>query len=245
MNLIEQETQPYAASYRKGFIYKITNSVNGKIYIGKTFKTPELRFRVHSRGYFAISRAIKKYGLSNFTLSVIDNADNPAELSCKETMWIELFGSFGPRGYNLTVGGEGVLGLKFSEESRKKLSESHRGQIAWNKGKPFSIESRRRMSESHKNQKPRKGYKTTPEQRKRNSESHMGIGHTKESCHKISEGLKVAYRNGERQLGMKHRRWINCGSAERVISANDTLPSGWKFGRLPDVTRSRSLPRTP
>lgn len=123
-----------------GIIYKSTNKINGKIYIGQTSRTLKERAYEHNRlakidGDYnpLISRAIRKYGQDNFEWSVIDEADNLEELNQKEKDWIIHYRSFvgfvDSNGYNLTLGGDGRLGMKLSEESKRRMSERQIGEL--------------------------------------------------------------------------------------------------------------------
>lgn len=92
------------------YIYQITNQINGKIYIGKTERTIQERWREHCEDYLRercydrpLYRAMCKYGLSNFTIELLEETDNPEE---REIFWIEQKGSF-KHGYNATMGGDG------------------------------------------------------------------------------------------------------------------------------------------
>jgi len=117
-----------------GIIYKATNIINGKVYIGQTVKALEKRISGHYSNarknttpgsYFF--KAIRKHGEGAFKWDVIDEADNPDELNQKEIYWISHYNSNGKGGYNLTDGGEGVRGYKVTEEGverrRKVLKE--------------------------------------------------------------------------------------------------------------------------
>ena len=93
------------------FIYKITNLLNNKCYIGKTdVHTIEERFKEHiqdSRKYLErpLYRAFNKYGIENFKIEEIEQCS--VENSCeREKYWIEYYGSF-KYGYNATLGGDG------------------------------------------------------------------------------------------------------------------------------------------
>ena len=89
------------------WIYKITNIINNKIYIGQTIRPIEARFRRHINDainnkldtHFA--RAIRKYGAENFVCKVIDTATNQDELNKKERYWIQYYNSV-KDGYNET-----------------------------------------------------------------------------------------------------------------------------------------------
>lgn len=95
-----------------GFIYKITNKVNNKIYIGKTMTSIEKRFQEHIRESRKertenrpLYRAIRKYGKENFTIELVESC--PIEiLSDREIYWIDYFSSY-KEGYNATLGGDG------------------------------------------------------------------------------------------------------------------------------------------
>ena len=95
----------------RGFIYKITNKVNGKSYIGQTIQNVKERFYQHCAtkcskavSNMAIHRAIKKYGKSNFTVEVIEEIDS-ANLNDRERYWIKYYNSYN-NGYNSTKGGQ-------------------------------------------------------------------------------------------------------------------------------------------
>lgn len=140
-------------------IYVITNTINGKRYVGKTVKTIEKRFNEHMRcGGDAprLHSAIKKYGRDAFivrTLCVVSNGPdlNKAEKffigHCKTRAWL------GESGYNLTPGGDGILGgvhhprygikpedhpmfgRTHTPEARKRMSESRLGEKNFRYGK--------------------------------------------------------------------------------------------------------------
>jgi len=127
-------------------IYKITNSINSKVYIGQTIETLEKRWRRHTwnstikRNAMAITNAIIKYGKENFIIEQIDTAISIEELNEKEVLYIKEYNSISPNGYNLKDGGNN---RKLSEETKLKISIS-------NKGKKVSDETRKKLSESHK-----------------------------------------------------------------------------------------------
>ena len=93
-----------------GYIYKITNKVNGKIYIGQTVKTVEKRFQQHknnsNKSYFSqivLYRAFNKYGINNFICEQVEEVPNEL-LDEREKYWIEYYDSYF-NGYNSTLGG--------------------------------------------------------------------------------------------------------------------------------------------
>ena len=105
-----------------GYVYKITNNVNGKIYIGQTRVTEPQRWQQHiwhayndsDNDSLLLCRAIKKYGKENFTRTILEECDNQF-LNEREKYWINYFDSTNHDiGYNVAEGGKGHL--KYSNE---------------------------------------------------------------------------------------------------------------------------------
>lgn len=144
--------QPQPAG-QMGVIYKITNTLNGKSYIGKTRQGLGRRITQHKydskRGSLGIGAAIRKYGWENFTVEVLEEC--PIELlNEREIFWIAELNSKAPNGYNLTDGGDGGRGCSPSAETRAKLSAKMKGRPAHNKGQKMSAETCARMSATKK-----------------------------------------------------------------------------------------------
>lgn len=132
-------------------IYKVVNKINGKIYVGQTAKGLNLRIGQHIRGKGGIlSRALQKYGIQSFEIAIIDVCSSKKEMDEKEKYWIAMLRSKAPHGYNLTDGGDGILGCRRSEETRKKQSEAAAGTKNHNWGISPSEESNRKRSLSLK-----------------------------------------------------------------------------------------------
>ena len=129
-------------------IYKITNRINGKVYIGQTTRSIAIRWKQHctpsKHCCRLIYRAIQKYGKENFTVEQIDHAHSRDELNSKEQYWIQFYDSMNrEKGYNLTSGGDhpvfsdetkvkisrALIGKVVSEETRAKLSKAHKGKV--------------------------------------------------------------------------------------------------------------------
>lgn len=94
------------------YIYKVTNKLNGKIYIGKTLFSIEERWKQHCRDSRKelkerrpLYSAIRKYGEENFSIEQIEECSDSV-VNERETYWIEWYGSF-KCGYNATLGGDG------------------------------------------------------------------------------------------------------------------------------------------
>lgn len=155
-------------------IYKITNKMNGKVYIGQTTKTLELRWKQHCNAKSCcthLKNAIQKYGAENFTVEQIDIACTQSELNSKECFWIKHYNSVAPNGYNLTTGGEHPT---ITDVTREKLSKAHKGK------KPHAFDEvfRKKLSEFAKTRigekNPMYGRKHSDETKKRMSEVNVG-----------------------------------------------------------------------
>ena len=118
----------------KGIIYKATNLINGKIYIGKTVKTLKIRKTKHksaalnNKTIYPFYRAIRKYGFKNFEWKIIDYALTEEILFEMEKYYIKKLKTKAPDGYNSTDGGEGMSGLKHTDETKRKLSKHFNGR---------------------------------------------------------------------------------------------------------------------
>lgn len=95
-------------------VYKITNLINNKIYIGKS--------KYNKCDYYGsgvlIKKAINKYGINNFKKEIVEDCNNNDELNKKERFWINKFNSIVPNGYNIAFGGEG--GDNFTNNPNKE-----------------------------------------------------------------------------------------------------------------------------
>ena len=174
-------------------IYKITNKLNGKVYIGQS-RDIDARWRQHinAKDNYAIHNAIKKYGKENFKFEVL--LECPVDmLDVWERDMIALYDCMSPYGYNLTEGGEGC---KCSEETRLKLSNIR-------KGKHFSEETKHKISESMKGKK-RQPF--SAETKKKMSDVRKGIQLSEETRLKMSEAKKGKKRQ---PFSAEHKRKIS------------------------------------
>src|ERR1035437_10244585 len=147
-------------------IYKITNLINGKIYIGQTIGELNKRWSAHCRDnrYNSIlTNAIQKYGKENFIVEEIDGANSISELNYLEQHYIYMYNSLKPDGYNLHTGGNNHIA---SEETRSKMSDSAKKRpkmreetknkiISSLKGRTPSEETKLKISKSIKGRKHR------------------------------------------------------------------------------------------
>lgn len=87
-------------------VYKITNRLNGKIYVGQTRQPIEKRFLQHAHATTPLGAAMRQCGLENFTIEIIEECDTPAQTKAREIFWISVLKCKIPNGYNQSDGGE-------------------------------------------------------------------------------------------------------------------------------------------
>lgn len=159
-------------------VYKITNKINGKIYVGVTSKTIEKRFKEHCkhrkhRPDLCLYQAMNKYGVENFEIALV------TETYTEEDMWIlEIENIFFHQsfygtnlGYNMTFGGENYQ-MPFTSERREKISktlklfyENNPEAIIRLKNRIITPEMRKQNSVNAKNM--------TPESRERGRQTQL------------------------------------------------------------------------
>jgi len=115
--------------------------INGKNYIGFTSRNPQERWIEHQQSSrkYAIHYALKKYGVENFSFTVIFQSKDRSIVGDMETHFINEYQSYAPTGYNLTLGGDGGRSRVVGEDERKQISARFKGV----KKSPESIELRR------------------------------------------------------------------------------------------------------
>ena len=176
-----------------GYIYLIIDLTNWKKYVGQHhYHLEKLDSNYHGSGTI-ISKIYKKrpHTLKEVYLKTCYTQE---ELDEWEQYYIKFYDTLYPNGYNLTEGGNGCVAC---EETRKKISESNKGRIAPNKGKPMSEEQKRKLSEINK------GKHLSDETKRKMSEKRKGRHHTEESKKKMSESKKG------KQFSEEHRRKIS------------------------------------
>jgi group I intron endonuclease len=146
-----------------GKIYKITNIVNSKIYIGQTIQEKlEKRLTKHIRDArnkttnSALHNSIRKYGFENFVIELIeDKLTTKIDLDRKEKFWISSTKSnVKAIGYNLTNGGSGILGFRHSVATKNYMKERMSGNNNPFFGQRHSEKMKRFISESGKGRVP-------------------------------------------------------------------------------------------
>ena len=89
------------------YIYKITNRLNEKIYVGQTKQLIEKRFLQHCYENTPIGQAMRECGIRNFTIEIIERCETQAQLNEREKFWINALNAKQPNGYNVRNGGGG------------------------------------------------------------------------------------------------------------------------------------------
>lgn len=115
----------------KNIVYMIVNKINNKYYIGISSTSFYRRYSVglekHHNSH--LRRAIEKYGVENFDIILLEKeVENEEQLIKLEIGYIKKYQTVNPKyGYNKSYGGDGQLGVKFTEETKRKISEWHIG----------------------------------------------------------------------------------------------------------------------
>jgi len=142
----------------KGYIYRLTNTLNNKVYIGQTIDL-DRRYKEHiyyseHNSPMQIHAAIRKHGIINFRFDVIHTVQGEEDevklkLNMLESQEILAHNSY-KIGYNASLGGEGNYGLVHSEASRKIIGEKSRNRSAESNKKIGDAIRGRIMPESEK-----------------------------------------------------------------------------------------------
>lgn len=175
-------------------IYKITNKINGKMYVGQTVQDLKKRWNSHcakNNGCIRLHNSIKKYGKENFEVKVLVRCSSIEEMNHRESYYIKLLNALSPNGYNLTTGGKNK---RLSEETKEKISNSNKGK----KRSPYTKETRLKMSES------RMGRRLSKETKEKISESSIGKILSEETKEKIGDAHRGKFVSEETRLKMSN-----------------------------------------
>lgn len=197
-----------AESNRQWYIYKITNP-NGRVYIGKTLNYSQ-RLRqykcIQLKRQALITRSLLKYGFDKHQFEVIDSFIGTSEdCSSKEMFWIRSYMSNSckfpmQKGMNMTDGGEGVLGIKRSEEYKEQCRVR-------NIGKKLSDEHKKRISNALK------GRQLSP----------SGRVHSNEEKEKRASKLRGLKRTKQQVLNYRNAQAFLNGSKIEVTNTEDNI----------------------
>jgi group I intron endonuclease len=197
-------------------VYLITNKKNGKKYVGQhAGKDLESYWRrnvwLAETGYQGkrlLYRAIRKYGADGFEVEPLVIVGTKQEMDYYEIGLIKVWDTTNPeKGYNITHGGDGSLGVKMSKETRAKMSESRTGLIM-----PES--HRRKLSERNKGNKYALGRKMTKENHEKLLATHVGAKRSDEARERMRQAQLGKKQSEETKvkrepslLRGRHTRW--------------------------------------
>lgn len=193
-------------------IYKITNNLNQKIYIG-AHATRDLNDGYMGSGLH-IKRSIAKYGYENFSKEILSIHDTMEEMYSEEARVVnEMFVSRSDT-YNMRIGGRGnfhyINSLGLNKPQAKKASESFQRMLKEDPEFKARYTERQRLSHLRNNR-------------------WLGKRHKSDSCKLIGEKNKVS------QLGTRNSQygsiWITDGVLSKKIKSDDLIPEGWRKGR--------------
>lgn len=233
-------------------VYLITNKINGKQYVGQTVQSLDNRWKTHcsnASGCLAIKSAINKYGKENFIIEEIFKATSVEELNKTEQEFINKFNTLAPHGYNLKTGGNRPT---YSEESKKKMSESQMGRIPWNKGltkEDPRVASYIRGGEDHHywgKSSSRKGVKCSLETIDKISKANSGKKRAPEHLNAITTGRDAYYKtavfisivcheNGKTYKSIKLASkdlGIGLSSIYQVLNGSRNSVNGYTFSKV-------------
>jgi len=219
-------------------IYKVTNIINSKIYIGQTSKNSNISYLGSGP---IILKAIRKYGKDNFKKEIIEYCESKIQLNEREIYWISHYNSIDRNiGYNISTGGNGgnlgeIVNKKLSDYRKGKImakdkdgniflikSDDERyisgelvglvkGNIPYNKGIPMSEEQKEKLRK----------YKKTEEQKLKISISHSKRPKTKIIC--INDGLTYTMREACEKFNLTLPNVIN------VLKQRAKATKGYSF----------------
>jgi len=246
-----------------GLIYKITNLINNKIYIGQTVRSLQDRFRGHinqaesnkkSKDKMVLCRAIQKYGKDNFIIEEIDKASSQEELNDLEIYYICKYDSLAKngKGYNIAKGGLcGNLRLGLSEEEyalwREKLSKAHRDRVLVNDGASYKAvpkdEVEKYKSLGYKVGKSPLSLESIKKFKESNGQKHKNmtwVNNGLENKMIYKQDIELFLKKGYQLGRLYNKTWVNNNEKESQVPLNELniyLSNGYKQGRLPSPAK--------
>jgi group I intron endonuclease len=188
-----------------GCVYLATNRINGKQYVGQTFNLDD-RKKAHKRtalrgAMFAFYCAIRKYGFISFDWKTLKYREFLTKKKDKvwmnywEKYYIKKLNTMSPNGYNLTTGGDGVVGIPHTEKWKSQMRAIHIGN-KYGLGYKHTLEAKRKISDAGKGRKHSNVTKSkmsmaalgrvmSPETKEKLRLANIGKLHTPEAIEKI------------------------------------------------------------
>ncbi len=189
-------------------IYLIANIKNKKQYVGITKFSIEERFSQHVKRGFLLTEAIQKYGEQNFWIQLIEEVESAERAYELEMYYIKEYNTKVPNGYNITDGGDGIFGWELSEEYRKECSERvkqlHNEKKVGMYGKKHTEETKKKMSDSLRGNQNCLGRILSEDTKSKISSSHKGKILSESTKNKISENHHNVSGEKNPMYGKKH-----------------------------------------
>lgn len=209
------------------YIYKITNNINNKIYIGKSTDSRANKIRNYYGSGLLINRAIEKYGIENFTKEILEKCDNNTELCVKEKYWIEVYNSRNLEiGYNIAEGGDGgdtISNHPNADKIKSKISKSLKNRI-------FTEEHKINLRKNHNSKDPKVGIKISNALKgRKKSQDHKKKLAEASSRYNKKIGRWVGDDNPMKKYNYKWAHNPSTGKKKRIVE-NSELPKGFIWG---------------
>ena len=214
-------------------IYKVTNQIDGKFYIG-SHKTKNLDDNYMGSGKY-LKRAQEKYGLENFTKEILFVFDNPEEMYSKESEIVTEDFLATENTYNLKIGGFGGWDYINSKEDNKTHSQEHMHKMLVKRSEKWSNPDHLQKVIQKRKDTIKLKYETDVEFRERCFRKMEKVreksprNHTEETRHKMKismQGKQSGSKNS--QYGLM---WITNGVENKKIKRDDIIPEKWYKGR--------------
>lgn len=176
------------------YVYKHTNKLNNKIYIGITCQEPLKRW-LNGKGYTNndyFTKSITKYGWENFNHEILYKNLTKKEAEDKEQELIKMYKSnLREYGYNLDNGGKIN---RFTQETKNKISKSNKGKLAWNKGLHIGVGEKNNFYGKHHTEDTKRKISLANKGRKKTQEQKNKVSNSckKTWKQKIANGYKVS-----------------------------------------------------
>lgn len=179
------------------YIYLIVNKVNGKTYVGQRKSSKEWYEDSYMGSGKLLGKAKQKYGIENFEKFLIQYCYSKEETDKAERFWIAEYRRRGKAEYNIADGGQSCMaGRHHTEETKRKMSEAHKGQYV-------SEETRRKLSEC------RKGRHLTDEAKRKVSEANRGRVAWNKGKHYCKETRKLSEVRKGMHFSEEHRKHLS------------------------------------
>lgn len=237
-----------------GFIYKITNKITNKCYIGETKKAnPYLRWNEHKSkiekgiGCPALQDAIKKYGIDNFKFEVLIICFDEDRYKF-EKEYIKKYNSIAPNGYNLTTGGEGggFYGKKHTENTIDKIKNSLKQKYENNPDlrKIFSERTKLIFKDENMRLKIKEGMKNSEKWKNLKKGNYNCRKHTEESKNKIRDAIKNKYSEDPYMSIVRLREIMAKSKGIKIIQYDLNNNFIKDFISIREASRETNVPRS-